>query len=314
MSARVFIDGQEGTTGLAIHDHLARRSDIDIIEISPALRKDVKHREELFQKTDLAILCLPDEAAKQTLEIAGTTRLLDASTAHRVDPNWVYGLPELASDQRQKIANAQYVSNPGCYPTGFLLLIRPLVDAGYLSEDSHVKVNAVSGYSGGGKKLINLYEPDVLGKFDTRLYGLALNHKHLPEMQHYGRLKRRPLFSPSVGPFRQGMLVQIPLDLDELDQISSGDEIVSLYLQRYEDEFFIKTHEFNDDSVLDANFLNATELNGTNFVDLFVFGNDTQVILIARLDNLGKGASIGAVQNMNLMLGIEESKGIATRV
>ena len=313
MTAKVFIDGQEGTTGLAIHQHLTKRHDLEVLEIEPELRKDDARREELFQKADLGILCLPDDAAKQAPEIAGSTRLLDASTAHRVSPNWVYGLPELASDQRQKIANAQYVANPGCYPTGFILLVRPLVDAGFLSENLLVKVNAVSGYSGGGKKLIAEYEPDIGTKFDTRSYGLDLNHKHLPEMQHYGRLKHMPLFAPSVGPFRQGMLVQIPLGLTELPQVESGIEIVSLYKQRYEHEQFINVHEFNDQSVLDSKFLNATELNGTNFVDLLVFGNDEQVVLIARLDNLGKGASIAAVQNMNLMLGLEESTGIPTR-
>ena len=313
MSAKVFIDGQEGTTGLAIHQHLTQRDDLEILEIESELRKDDVRRGELFQEADLGILCLPDDAAKQAPEIAGNTRLLDASTAHRVSADWVYGLPELASDQRKKIANAQYVANPGCYPTGFLLLVRPLVDAGFLSEHLLVKVNAVSGYSGGGKKLIAEYEPDVGSKFDTRSYGLDLNHKHLPEMKHYGRLKYTPLFTPSVGPFRQGMLVQIPLGLTELSQVESGIEIVSLYKQRYEHEQYINVHEFNDQSVLDSKFLNATELNGTNFVDLLVFGNDLQVILIARLDNLGKGASIAAVQNMNLMLGLDESTGIPTR-
>lgn len=313
MTAKVFIDGQEGTTGLAIHQHLMQRDDLEILAIESEFRKDDERRGELFQESNLGILCLPDDAAKQAPEIAGSTRLLDASTAHRVSPDWVYGLPELASDQRKKIANAQYVSNPGCYPTGFLLLVRPLVDAGFLSENLLVKVNAVSGYSGGGKKLIAEYEPDVGSKFDTRSYGLDLKHKHLPEMQHYGRLKHTPLFTPSVGPFRQGMLVQIPLGLTELPQVESGIEIVSLYKQRYEHEQYINVHEFNDQSVLESNFLNATELNGTNSVDLFVFGNDMQVILIARLDNLGKGASIAAVQNMNLMLGLDESTGIPTR-
>ena len=311
--AKLFIDGQEGTTGLAIHEHLVSRGDVELLEIDQAYRKDDEARRELFQEADLAVLCLPDEAAKTTLELAGDTKLIDASTAHRVNPSWVYGLPELCTEQRDAIARARRVSNPGCYPTGFLLLIRPLIDAGVLSRDQLIKVNAVSGYSGGGKKLISKYEPTPSEMYDTRPYGLGLRHKHLPEMQKYALLNQTPLFTPSVGPFRQGMLVQIPLGVHELETDSNGQDIAEIYSERYRDEQYVLSHEFNDESMLEENFLSATARVGTNFVDLFVFGNEEQLLLVARLDNLGKGASLAAVQNINLMLGIDESTDIPTK-
>ena len=311
MKTKIFIDGQEGTTGLAIHEHLKARTEFEILEVDSVKRKETSYRADMFDHADLAILCLPDEAAVKTPELAGKTKLLDASTAHRVNPAWSYGLPELSATQRDEIADARHVSNPGCYPTGVILLLRPLIEAGIVDPSTLIKIHAVSGYSGGGKRLISKYEPHRHDLLDTRPYSLTLNHKHLPEMKKYSLLEQSPLFVPSVGPFRQGMLVQIPLAIEELQHGKSGYDVVKVYQERYADEPFVVTHEYNSDSCLEANFLSATARNGTNFVDLFVFGNGIQLLLIARLDNLGKGASLAAVQNINLMLGLKETAGIA---
>lgn len=315
MASRIFIDGQEGTTGLQIQDRLAGRSDIELIEIAPEARKDPEAKRALLRRAEIAILCLPDAAAEETARMAGPeTRLLDASTAHRVHPDWTYGMPELSPDTRKQLRNAARVANPGCWPTGFLLLVRPLVDAGLLPPDYPVTCHGQSGYSGGGKKLIAAFRehpragdsPD----WAARPYGFGLAHKHLPEMQRYAGLSHTPVFSPSVGDYYQGMLVHVPLHTRALAKPATAEQVRELLAERYHGEPFVRVPALNEQAVLDNGYLNATALNGTNLIELFVYGNREQVLLTARLDNLGKGASGAAVQNLNLMLGLPETTGL----
>jgi N-acetyl-gamma-glutamyl-phosphate reductase len=312
VATRIFIDGQEGTTGLQIQDRLRGRTDIELLEIAPEARKDPEAKRALLRRAELAILCLPDAAAEETARLTGPdTRLLDASTAHRVHPDWTYGMPELCAEQRDKLRNAARVANPGCWPTGFLLLARPLVDAGILPREYPVSCNGQSGYSGGGKKLIASYEEKHGPAWAARPYGFALTHKHLPEMQRYSGLAHAPVFSPSVGDYYQGMLVQVPLHIRALSKRVSADDVRALFAERYANEPFVRVRAANDLSALDAGYLDATTLNNTNLIELFVFGSGEQLLLTARLDNLGKGASGAAVQNLNIMLGLPETTGLS---
>ncbi|MEM7063365.1 MAG: N-acetyl-gamma-glutamyl-phosphate reductase [Cyanobacteria bacterium P01_B01_bin.77] len=315
---RVFIDGEAGTTGLQIYSRLAQRQDVTVVSIDPAKRKDVTERARLIDSVDLAILCLPDAAA---LKVVGqvsspTVKILDASTAHRTDPDWVYGFPELAPGQRQAIAMAHRVSNPGCYPTGFLAAIKPLVNTGLLPASFPVTINAISGYSGGGRKMMEAYadywgepEPD----YPYGVYGLTFGHKHVQEMHKYSGLDHAPLFLPAVGAFEQGMLVQMPLPLWTLANPPTGQQLHDALADYYADAPFIQVNVLGDESGLrDRKFLDAKNANGTNQVQLFVFANDDthEALIAARLDNLGKGASGAAVQNMNIMLGLPENEGL----
>lgn len=314
MNPSVFIDGQAGTTGLEISQRLSSRPDIDLLTIDEARRKDPDCRSELMHSADVTILCLPDTAAREAVSLgAGRTRFLDASTAHRIDPEWVYGCPELAPEQRQLIHSADRVSNPGCYPQGFILLIRPLLDAGIISADACLSLTGLSGYSGGGRAMVEAYQAFNAAEADAlsaRPYALDLNHKHRPEMQYYTGLERPPLFSPIVANYYRGMLVEIPLHRAALSNQVSGEEIGALLSTRYAGERFIEVHGFQPELLLEGGFLNATETNGSNRMQLMVFGNDDQFLLVARYDNLGKGASGAAVQNLNLMLGLEETLGL----
>jgi N-acetyl-gamma-glutamyl-phosphate reductase len=312
MATRIYNDGQEGTTGLQIEERLRGRSDLELLEIAPEARKDPRAKRAVLEQAEVAILCLPDAAAVETASMApARTRLLDASTAHRVHADWAYGLPELSQGSRKQIESAARVANPGCWPTGFLLLVRPLVDAGLLPRSYPLSCHGQSGYSGGGKKLIAAYEahprqgasPD----WAARPYGFHLQHKHIPEMTRYAGLDAAPVFSPSVGDYYQGMLVHVPLHTRALGGQASPEQIHALLTQRYAQERFVRVRPLNDDSALDGGYLDATALNGTNLVELFVFGHGEQLLLSARLDNLGKGASGAAVQNLNLMLGLPES-------
>ncbi|EKE45271.1 ArgC-1 [Oceaniovalibus guishaninsula JLT2003] len=304
--ARVFIDGEVGTTGLQIRQRLAGRSDIDLISLSDDRRKDISARLEACIAADVAILCLPDDAAREVVKaVQGhDVRLIDASTAHRIAEGWVFGFAELTPDQRRTIAAADRVSNPGCYSTGAIALLRPLVDAGLVAPDAAVSINAVSGYSGGGKAMIAEFEADTAPPLFV--YGTDQHHKHLPEIMQHGGLSRRPVFSPSVGNFAQGMIVQIPM------AVGPGDiaRLRSALADRYADAQFVEVADGPAPKRLDP-----TELNGTNLMRLHVGGDDDlrTAVLYAQLDNLGKGASGAAVQALNLMLGQPEETGLTTR-
>ena len=307
----VFIDGHVGTTGLLIHQRLNKRGDIKLLDISDADRKDSRRKKQVMSDADLVILCLPDDAATESLALAPDARFIDASTAHRTNRAWVYGLPEMHNGHRDVISSAQYVSNPGCWATGFLLPVVPLIEAKLLSTATQLVTNGVSGYSGGGRAMIERYQqqatkqPDKL--WHSRPYALSLEHKHLPEMQYYARLEQTPIFQPSVGHYHQGMLLSTALFLDSK---TPPEAIHDCLLSRYEDEPCITVHEPNSDSNLDAGFLDPEMNNGTNQLDIFLFGHHSQILLISVLDNLGKGASGAAIQNMNLMLGISELEGL----
>ena len=313
MKYRAFVDGQEGTTGLRIHEYLAQRSDIEVLRIDADKRKDPAERARLLNAADVAFLCLPDGAAREAASLVENpkTCLIDASTAHRTAAGWAFGLPELAPDQRQKIRASKRIANPGCHASAFILLVRPLVDAGLVPPSTPVSATSITGYSGGGKKMIEQYEGGEDPRLDSpRPYGLTLAHKHIPEMEAHTGLTTKPLFMPVVGKFYKGLAVSVPLHLSQLKAGASAEQIHAALAARYAGERFVRAMPLRDPAVLDDGFFDVQACNDTNRVDIFVFGNDTQVLLMCRLDNLGKGASGAAVQSMNVHLGVDEGLGL----
>lgn len=308
MTHAVFIDGQAGTTGLQLAQRLAKHPRIGLLAVEERFRKDPVRRQELAQAADVAVLCLPDEAAKEAVLAAPDARFLDASTAHRVAEGWVYGLPELAPTQREAIRDAAKVANPGCYPTGFLLSVRPLIDKGLLGAEVPLRVYAISGYSGGGKAMIEEYEACDPPEWRVRPYALDLQHKHVPEMEHYVRTAVAPLFAPSVGPYHSGMLVQVGFFASELGGARAPD-VWRVLDERYRDEPFVHTNRWEKNAA-PGGYLSPTGRNGTNHLDIFVFGHRDHTLIVSRYDNLGKGAAGAAVQNLNLMLGLPETMGL----
>ncbi len=315
MRARIFIDGQAGTTGLEIAARLRCREDLELLTIPDAERKDPTARAACFDQADVAILCLPDAAAREAAILAqGRCRLIDASSAHRTEANWVYGLPELAPEQPGRIAEAARVANPGCYPTGFILCVRPLIRAGLLPADSALSVHALSGYSGGGKAMIESYQSASTAQIEswgTRPYALGLRHKHIPEMAYHAGLKRQPLFTPMVGAFYKGMITQTPLFTDQLSHGAGRAEVVATLGAAYADSDFVRIVEADDLPGLEGGLLCPSARNDSNRLDICVFGQGDTLLLTARYDNLGKGASGAAVQNLNLMLGVEQDRSLA---
>lgn len=336
MVSKVFIDGAAGTTGLEIRERLAGRRDLEVVQLPDADRKNARARREALNESDLVILCLPDEAAKEAVSMIerNDVRVIDASTAHRTAPGWAYGFPELEKDQRAKIAASTRVANPGCYPTGYLALVRPLVRAGIIPSDFPLTVNAVSGYSGGGKSMIEEFEKKDSPTYTetvVRTYALTLAHKHVPEMKVHSGMTHPPVFAPSVGRYYRGMIVEVPLQLWALPGKPTVFDIYKLLGETYRGEKLVQVASFDRvveammamragkpvepfalEDFMPSKSIDAEMLKLTNGMELFVFGNDKtqQARLVAVLDNLGKGASGAAVQNMNIMLGLPETEGL----
>ena len=315
MTYKVFVDGQEGTTGLQINELLGRRTDVEMLRIDADKRKDASERARLLNAADVAFLCLPDSAAREAVALVTNPRtcIIDASTAHRTAPGWAYGLPELAPGQRELIRASKRIANPGCHASAFILLVRPLVDAGLLPPDYPISCFSLTGYSGGGKKMIAQYQAGGDHRLEApRQYGLGLGHKHLPEMKEHARLSIAPIFAPVVGNFYKGLSVSIGFRCDRLAVAASAARIHQALAEHYDGERFVRVMPLNDPQTLEDAYFDVQGCNDSNRVDVFVCGRDEQVMLVSRMDNLGKGASGAAVQSMNLHLGADEGEGLQT--
>lgn len=316
MKKTVFVDGQQGTTGLKIRERLNGRKDIDVIEIPEAKRKDPLVKDKILNEVDIVFLCLPDDAARESVSLINTKSvcIIDGSTAHRVNKDWVYGLPELRQEQRTLIKKSRRITVPGCHATGFILTIYPLVARGIISPNYPVVCHAVAGYSGGGRAMISDYQsnnaPDYIR--EPRSYALMLNHKHLPEMMQIAGLARPPIFAPTVVDVYNGEIVSIPLVVEHLEKRVSAADVREILATYYEGERFVRVMPYPPDAHLKDGFMTFTDCNNTNDVDIFVFGNEDRILLSARYDNLGKGSSGTAIQNMNLLLGLPEETGLET--
>jgi len=315
MKPGIFVDGQAGTTGLKILDRLKKRDDLEILNIAADRRKDPDAKTALFNQADIVFLCLPDSASRESVALAENTgaRIIDTSTAFRTDPKWTYGLPELSPEHRRAISTSNRVANPGCHATGFNTAVFPLIKNQILPPDYPLTCQSLSGYSGAGKQMISSYEE---GDYEVmrvpRHYALGLTHKHLPEMQKISGLDFPPLFSPIIANFYHGMAVTVPLHSRSLSGKMNAQAIQNFLADYYQDADFIRVMPYNAESNLVNGFMDAAGCNNSNRLDLFVFGHEEQVLLLARLDNLGKGASGAAIQNMNIMLGLEEKTGLET--
>jgi N-acetyl-gamma-glutamyl-phosphate reductase len=311
MTYKVFVDGHEGTTGLQINEYLAKRSDVALLRIDADKRKDLAERKRLINESDVTFLCLPDEAAKESVSLVDNpnTCIIDASTAHRVNPDWTFGLPELAPGQRERIRASKRIANPGCHASAFILALRPLVVAGLLPSATQIAANSITGYSGGGKSMIAQYESPARINA-PRPYALTLAHKHLPEMQAYTGLTIAPIFQPIVGPFYKGLAVTAFLHPQQFTHAVTPADVQKIIADYYAGEPFIRVLPVDIDATTAGGFYDVEANNDTNRVDIAVFGNVERMLIVARLDNLGKGASGAAVQAMNVHLGIEESLGL----
>lgn len=314
MATKIFIDGQAGTTGLRIHERLENRSDLELITLTEDNRKDAEARRTAIQESDITFLCLPDAAAREAVALAGDAdvRIIDASTAHRTNPDWAYGFPELSPAHREKICNSNRVAVPGCYASGFASLMYPMVQSGLLPKDYPVQCFAMSGYSGGGKAMIAEIEsadraPEL---FSPRFYGLANNHKHLPEMQIISGLEKKPMFTPIVDDYYNGMLVCVPVQAAIAGHDLPPEQVHAMFEQHYAESNFVHVKPLGTTEEMTATKLTCNDLRDTNQMEIFVFGDAEQILLCSRLDNLGKGASGAAVQCMNIMLGLDETTGL----
>ena len=311
MAFKVFVDGQEGTTGLQINEYLAKRADIEVLKIDADKRKDLGERKRLINAADVTFLCLPDDAARESVALVDNpnTCIIDASTAHRVNPAWTFGLPELEPAQRARIRASKRIANPGCHATAFILALKPLVASGLLPAATQIAANSITGYSGGGKKMIEHYQSPQ--RIDApRPYALGLVHKHLPEMSAYSGLSAAPIFQPIVGPFYKGLAVTAYLHPAQFTRKVTPADVQKILADYYAGEAFIRVAPFDLEASTDGGFFDVEANNDTNRVDLFVFGNEERMLVVGRLDNLGKGASGAAVQSMNVHLGVEESLGL----
>ena len=310
---KIFVDGSEGTTGLVIHERLKAYDNVEILKIDPAKRKDPEEKKKFLNEADIVFLCLPDAAAKASVALIDndSTKVIDASTAHRTDDDWAYGIPELSDAHREKIAGATRVANPGCHASAVAIALYPLVKEGIIAEDYPLSIHSLTGYSGGGKSLIAKYEdsseknPYHRG---PRHYALGLTHKHVPEMVHQCGLAEAPVFTPIVGNFYKGLVASIPLKSSHMKQKMTGRELVQFYSDYYKDSYFVRCNPFGGDDYLFDGAFDVSGTNDSNFADLFVFGDDASgnLMIMCRIDNLGKGASGAAIQNMNIMLGLDE--------